>query len=313
MILSTLSTLGASSEGSGFDEAVDVEGEVSVLMWEGIGNSVPKWRPFNGRVRHGYLYVENAKKEIVRWVFLDNEIEIHQLPEKWAFGKKHAIGILPRNVGLEHAAESSDSLILALKDAVSTVRWNQRIQAAQKEILSLTIDQRGCSFITNAFYFGLDSLTDVEVEPSDPIPARSGWSSRFVAELYDCAEFRFAIEAEVNEVSVFLYGRPSEFDTVSPQSSSSRIATSSTIQKWRLGVFMSYFDRHLVSMHGEVPLALSLQGPSKLSCLFDTVNGLKIDFGISQYAIEDLLVYQRTGKRAYLATSTGLLIFSCFV
>lgn len=59
----------------------------------------------------------------------------------------------------------------------------------------------------------------------------------------------------------------------------------------------------LLTARNEVPLALSKQEASCVTISMDDINGLKINIGILQYSIEDLMLYQIAGKRSFLATS----------
>lgn len=154
----------------------DVKGEICILVWEGIGNLVPKWRKCTARISGGYFYVENAKKEIVRWVRLDDDIELHYVPEKWAFGRQHTIALMPERTPMKRAAENADVLMFTLADAPSATRWMQRIQAAQKEILQLTEpEKQGTSrFLCRSRMVFLDVLASEieEIKPSDSLTGR---------------------------------------------------------------------------------------------------------------------------------------------
>lgn len=100
--------------------------------------------------------------------------------------------------------------------------------------------------------------------------------------------FQFTAEARVSDICVFLYGRPPDHQPIAPASS---------------GGILQFGDIRLVSMTGEVPLALSIQEQSTVSVLFDNTSNLKINAGIFHYSIEDLLLYQITGRQGYLVTS----------
>lgn len=116
---------------------LDFGGEISFLVWEGVGNLVPKWKKSTGRVSQGYFYLEQGN-EIVRWIGLNGDMRIRRIPEKWAFGKSHVLGLLPGNVSLKRAAEQADVVLFAVEDAAAAAKWVDHIQASQKELRQLT-------------------------------------------------------------------------------------------------------------------------------------------------------------------------------
>ena len=144
-----------------------VRGEICVLVWEGVGNLVPKWKRYTGRIGNGFFYVENSKKELVRWIRIAGEMEVLRVPSKWAFGKQHTIALMPENTPLKRAAENADVLMFALSDALSAARWMDHIQAARKEILQLTQpDRQGLVPVESAVSHlsSADSMLEQEIE-----------------------------------------------------------------------------------------------------------------------------------------------------
>jgi len=62
----------------------------------------------------------------------------------------------------------------------------------------------------------------------------------------------------------------------------------------------------LVSMPDEIPLALSRQVDSVMWFSLDQSMGIKLEFSVVQYSIEDLFLYQLYGDHKFIATSSGI-------
>ena len=120
------------------DSDVDFAGTIWVLIWEGLGNRIPKWKKCRGRISSGYLYVENSKNEILRWIRLDDGIEIRRIAEQWVFGKKHVLALTPHHIPLKKVAETAEALVFRLENTSLFLQWLEKLRAAQREILQLT-------------------------------------------------------------------------------------------------------------------------------------------------------------------------------
>eukprot|EP00210_Caulerpa_lentillifera_P006209 g5933.t1 len=230
-----------------------LQGPISVLVWEGLGNRTPKWKRYTGTLRTLYLYVETPEREIIRWIRLDQDLDVVLVPEKWTLGKKHVVALMTTGVPLKRAMEDPSVFMFALDSAMDAIKWKNQIQITQHsgllETSSLELDS-----------LGVDQAEELG--------------------------FQFCLKGSIEQVLTYVHGRPVNATIMNMLSDPEDQSVD--------------FEESIE----EVPLILSKKEQSTVSFILDTDLGIKLDFGVVNYSIEDLFLYKITGKRSFLSVSS---------
>lgn len=234
-----------------------LQGPIQVLVWEGLGNLTPKWRRQVGVLRDSYLYIESPEHEIVRWICLHQDLEIVLVPEKWTLNKKHVIGLMTKDVPLKRAMEDPSVVMFALDSVLEAIKWKTQLVNVQQS-----------SYLETSS-FDLDTCTG---DSCSDQTLHSG--------------LHFSLEGTIDQVLVYLHGRPVNNAIMNILSSSNTESDQS------------------IESNQEVPLILSKQEQSTVSLVLDTDLGIKVDFGVVNYSIEDLLLFKITGEHSFLSVSS---------
>ncbi|XVE82332.1 hypothetical protein DITRI_Ditri15bG0139900 [Diplodiscus trichospermus] len=125
--------------------AADLATDAKILVWRGIGNSVPSWQPCFVVLSGFYLYVLESEKSQNHQRYLSMAgKQVHEVPSTNIGGSSFCIAVSPRGMDTQKALESSSTWVIEFRGEEDKMTWLRGlIQATYQASAPPSVDVLG--------------------------------------------------------------------------------------------------------------------------------------------------------------------------
>lgn len=125
------------------DEEISYAHSAKLLIWEGLGRVSPKWHTHYVMLKRDRLCVYKNRKssELVRWVRLEESVQIISLGAPQALGKTNAVALVSEGVDAASAVDDTRSVVLNLSNTVEKSKFMHAMELARRKLALLTVGE----------------------------------------------------------------------------------------------------------------------------------------------------------------------------